>query len=297
MKTVIITGGNSGLGFQTALNIARLDEWRVVLACRNTEKGEAAAAKIIEVTGNQNVESRHLDLTSFDSVRAFAQQVKGGDHLPVNALIANAGIGSFDSSVHAEGMNPIFVTNHLGHFLLTALLLGSMAEDGRVISVSSDMHLSPMGEIGWPGVDEISSTSSALMSNHLNSYCLSKLCNIYFIRQLASRLKEQGLGIIANNFNPGFMPETNLSPSTPEKVRAVHLKRPERWGSFVRSPQALAQLVTDEEFGVLSGFFYDRSVNVVRTSELSYNDSNAYELWNRSVELVELLPEETILKL
>ena len=65
----------------------------------------------------------------------------------------------------------------------------------------------------------------------------------------------------------------------------------------MRSPQALAQLVTDEEFGVLSGFFYDRSVNVVRTSELSYNDSNAYELWNRSIELVELLPEETILKL
>ena len=128
MKSVIITGANSGLGFETAKKVARNAGFKVVLACRNREKAEAAKEKIITETGNPNVVVMPIDTSSLASVRAFTDQfIASGEK--VYALVNNAGISPMGhSGTTDEGFELVFATNYLGHFLLTNLLLPHFEE-------------------------------------------------------------------------------------------------------------------------------------------------------------------------
>ena len=147
MKNVIITGANSGLGFETAKKIAMDKDCRVILACRNEEKAARAGADIVKATDNDQVVPMRLDTSSLSSVRAFvcAYIQKYGT---VDVLINNAGISPMrGSGLTDEGFELVFATNYLGHFLLTQLLLPHFAPDGSIISVTSDMH-NPPGGIG-----------------------------------------------------------------------------------------------------------------------------------------------------
>ena len=139
MKNVIITGANSGLGFETARKIAKEKEYRIILACRNVEKAGAAKERIIAETGNENVEFMILDTSLFSSVRAFAQEYLS-KYDTVDVLINNAGISAMrESGMTKEGFEIVFATNYLGHFLLTQLLLPYFTEKARIINISSDM--------------------------------------------------------------------------------------------------------------------------------------------------------------
>ena len=142
MKTYIITGANSGLGFETAKRIAKKG-YRVILACRNMEKGSAGADAIKSETGNGNIESRQLDLASLVSVRNFAEGLKD---IAIYALDNNAGISGMKTGTTEDGYDIVFQSNHLGHFLLTNLLLPQIEDDGRILNISSDMHNPPYGE-------------------------------------------------------------------------------------------------------------------------------------------------------
>ena len=134
MRTVIITGGNSGLGFETAKKIAKNKEYRVILACRNQEKAEEAFRKIKDETGNDNILSMRLDTASLTSVREFVAGYESRNIGKVYALLLNAGINGMHTGTTEDGMEIVFQTNHLGHFLLANLMLPYMESYGKIFA-------------------------------------------------------------------------------------------------------------------------------------------------------------------
>ena len=240
MRNVIVTGANSGLGFETAKKIAKASgEYRLILACRNAEKGKAAREAIVAESGNENVVAMALDTASLDSVRHFAANYEQSGYGAIYALLCNAGISGAHKGLTEDGFDVIFQTNHLGHFLLTELLLPHMAENGLIFATSSDMHDSPMGKMAWRGTEALAHPDPSLGGENLR-YSYSKLCNLYFIYALAERLEEQGSGIRANAFNPGMM-KTNFMPFNKASMAFVRISMPDRFGDLDRSSTAYAR--------------------------------------------------------
>lgn len=280
MKTYVITGANSGLGFETAKRIAAKGH-RVILACRSMEKGNAAAESIKNETGNENVEARRLDLASLSSVRSFAEGMKG---IPVYALDNNAGISGMKSGITEDGYDIVFQSNHLGHFLLTNLLLPQIEDEGRILSISSDMHNPPYGELIWKGAEILANPTAEIMKQR---YYYSKLCNLYFTYELCRRLRTKGSQITVSALNPGFMGDTNLAGGnmTKERIEQVRQTMPDRYGELPVSAEAASDILTDDCYLSLDAVYYDRSTNPANSSPLSYSEENAKELWDFSMKL------------
>ena len=215
-RTVIVTGANSGLGAVTARELARVGA-QVILAVRNTGKGEAAAR---DMTGD--VEVRRLDLQDLASVRQFADGVD-----TVEVLINNAGIMAVPHAVTADGFESQIGTNHLGHFALTNLLLPKITD--RVVTVSSLMHW--MGYISLRDLNWTSRPYSAWVA-----YGQSKLANLLFTSELQRRLNTAGSPQRALAAHPGFS-HTNLQGRTGRK-----------FGDAVMSVGTRV-LATDADFG------------------------------------------------
>ena len=200
-RTVIVTGANSGLGLITATELARVGA-HVILACRNTVKGdEAAAAMTGSSTGT--VEVRKLDLQDLASVREFADGVD-----KVDVLINNAGIMAVPYSQTKDGFESQIGTNHLGHFALTNLLLPKVTE--RVVTVSSIMHL--IGKISIKDLNWKSRPYSAWLA-----YGQSKLANLLFTSELQRRLDAAGSTVRSMAAHPGYS-ATNLQTHSSGKV-------------------------------------------------------------------------------
>ncbi|XP_066551816.1 dehydrogenase/reductase SDR family member 13 [Amia ocellicauda] len=197
-KTVIITGGNTGIGKATAVDLARRGA-RVILACRNKQRAEAAVLDIKKDSGSSAVVFMQLDLASLQSVRSFAETfLKTEPRLDL--LINNAGV--VDAGRTVDGFGLMFGVNHLGHFLLTCLLLDRLKEGdpSRVINVSSMTHR-------WGQIDfDCINTHKALglgdsFSGIFKTYSHSKLCNVLFTHELAKRL--QGTNVTCYSLHPG----------------------------------------------------------------------------------------------
>ena len=279
MKTVIITGANSGLGFETAKKIAADKEYKVILACRNMEKAGQAKDEIVRGTGNEQIVPMQLDLSSLASVRAFSKKIiESGEKISV--LVNNAGIAGMNKGTTEDGFELVFETNYLGHFLLVQLLLPQMTEDGRIINITSDMH-NPPGGLTWPGTEKLAHPAE----DDRRRYSYTKLCMIYLTHELERRLRGEGSGITVNSFNPGFMADTNFTKGG-GKAREFIVKAtmPDRYGKLSDSSDALAAVATDPAFAKTSGEYFDRSTNTARSSDLSYNSENAAELWEKSLE-------------
>jgi NAD(P)-dependent dehydrogenase (short-subunit alcohol dehydrogenase family) len=219
-------------------------------------------------------------VSSMDSVRQFAAEYATGAGTPIDALICNAGV-SHGPAATVDGVDGVFATNHLGHFLLTGLLLERMSPSGRVISVSSDMHQPPGPKLKWPGAEALARPGSRALGGSRYSY--SKLCNLYFVYELSRRLSADASPITAAAFNPGLMTETSFV-SMPRAVAAV-MKRifASRVGSLEGSSAALASLAASVED--VGGHYYDRTTRPSRSSQLSYDIPNARELWQVSSRL------------
>ena len=196
-RTVIVTGANSGLGAVTARELARVGA-QVILAVRNTGKGEAAAR---EMTGD--VEVRRLDLQDLASVRQFADGVD-----TVDVLVNNAGIMAVPHAVTADGFESQIGTNHLGHFALTNLLLPKVTD--RVVTVSSLMHW-----IGYISLRDLNWTSRPYSA--WLAYGQSKLANLLFTSELQRRLDAAGSPLRALAAHPGYS-HTNLQGHSGRKI-------------------------------------------------------------------------------
>jgi NAD(P)-dependent dehydrogenase (short-subunit alcohol dehydrogenase family) len=193
-RTVVITGGNSGIGLETCVGLAAAGA-RVVMGCRNTAKAETAVADVRRRSGNDAVESRAVDLADLRSVEAFADGLSDLDH--VDVLINNAGLILDERTETAQGFEGTFGTNHLGHFHLTRLLLPQVhaAPAGRVVVVASEAHLwAPQGV-------QIADVNRTAKYSGWVVYGQSKLANVLFARALSRRL--EGSGVVAHSLHPG----------------------------------------------------------------------------------------------
>src|SRR5580700_10050130 len=179
-RTVVVTGANTGIGLATASALAG-QGWRVWVACRSEAKGAAAVASIKAATGNDAVFLLMLDLADLGSVRDAAGSFLELDE-PLQVLINKAGVGGA-RGVTRQGFELMFGVNHLGHFLLTSLLLERLVSSGpaRVVTVSSDAHYNAAG-IDW---DALRRPARGITG--LGEYAVSKLCNVLFSQELARR--------------------------------------------------------------------------------------------------------------
>jgi NAD(P)-dependent dehydrogenase (short-subunit alcohol dehydrogenase family) len=193
-RTVIVTGANSGIGLVTARELAGAGA-HVVMACRNTGKGEAAAAGL-----PGSVEVRALDLADLASVRAFAAAVEG----PVDVLVNNAGVMAVPQQRTADGFEMQMGTNHLGHFALTGLLLDRITD--RVVTVSSGAHR--MGRIR---LDDLNRESRRYQRWPV--YGQAKLANLMFAYELEHRFVAAGSRRRSMAAHPGYA-ATNLQSRT-----------------------------------------------------------------------------------
>jgi NAD(P)-dependent dehydrogenase (short-subunit alcohol dehydrogenase family) len=199
-RTVIVTGANSGLGEVTARELARVGA-KVVLAVRNTAKGDAAASGM---TGD--VEVRELDLQDLASVRAFADGIDG-----VDVLVNNAGIMAVPYAQTIDGFESQIGTNHLGHFALTNLLLPKVSD--RVVTVSSMMHL--FGKISLKDLNWKSRPYSAWLA-----YGQSKLANLLFTSELQRRLDAARSPVTSLSAHPGYS-ATNLQGHAAGRINST----------------------------------------------------------------------------
>jgi len=212
-RTAVVTGANSGLGLATARELARAGA-RVVLACRNLEKGDAALHEIEAVAPGAPLELEALDLSSLESVRAFADRFRDG-HDGLDLLINNAGVMAAPRRRTADGFELHFGTNHLGHFALTGLLIGEMEgrEDARVVTLSSTAHRT--GRISF---DNLGGEHRYF---RWRAYGQSKLANLLFALELERRLRAAGSTIKSMAAHPGYA-ATNLQSAGPPLIdRAV----------------------------------------------------------------------------
>lgn len=205
-KMAIITGANTGIGLETAVDLAQRGA-RVILACRSEERGERAAVEVRKRSGSRSVLFLCLDLSSLESVRAFARKILE-EEPRVDILINNAGICFTSYSKTSDGFEAHMGINHLGHFLLTNLLLPHMTSStARVVVVSSSLYAKSsefqFTEMNSSDPERFSPERPGL------AYSQSKLASILFTRSLARRL--EGRGITANVLSPGLVLSTELA--------------------------------------------------------------------------------------
>ncbi|GAA4682920.1 oxidoreductase [Gordonia humi] len=197
-RTVVVTGSNSGLGLVAATHFARVGA-KVVLAVRNTAKGERAATSIAGDT-----EVRRLDLADLDSVRTFADGWSGD----IDVLVNNAGLMHVPEGRTADGFETQIGTNHLGHFALTNLLLPHVTD--RIVTMSSMMH-----RAGRISLDDLNWERRTY--NRVAAYGQSKLANLMFSLELQRRLTASGSTVRSLAAHPGYA-STNLQTRTNNAV-------------------------------------------------------------------------------
>lgn len=247
-KTYVITGCNTGIGYETAKTLAAAGA-TVVFACRSEDKARASMRKVLEETdGDVEEEQLHfvkLDTSSFSSVRQFAASLKEAGLTPQN-LILNAGVMLSNRSLSVDGLEMTMATNHFGHFLLVQLLLPEMlecerrGEQPRIVIVGSNMSYMH-GRFDFEELDVIPNDEGIRKTYMRKPYELfraygqSKLANLHFTTELARRLKAKGSKIPVNQIHPGEVLTEVMRDMNPVLVKLNAIFRPLAH-AFMKSP-------------------------------------------------------------
>jgi NAD(P)-dependent dehydrogenase (short-subunit alcohol dehydrogenase family) len=217
-RIAVITGANSGIGLEAARELARAGA-QVVMACRDTARGDRAAETIRDAIPDAELDVAQLDLASLDSIRAFAERYP---HERLDLLVNNAGVMASPRRKTADGFELQLGTNHLGHFALTGLLLERLSATprSRVVTISSTAH-----KFGRIKFDDLQSERSY---NRWLAYAQSKLANLLFALELNRRLRAAAAEQFSLAAHPGYS-ATNLqfaaTPSRIEKLGSLVLNR------------------------------------------------------------------------
>jgi NAD(P)-dependent dehydrogenase (short-subunit alcohol dehydrogenase family) len=208
-QTFIVTGSNSGIGLVTVSQLARQGA-TVVLACRRVSEGERARAEILNANIKGTIEVAELDLAELASVRRFANDF-GKRHDRLDGLVNNAGVMNTPEGRTKDGFETQFGVNHLGHFLLTELLLDVLKKSApsRIVMLSSCYHDIAQGREGRIDFDDLNFERRPY--DGWTAYAQSKLANLLHAKVLAKRL--EGSGVVAVSVHPGWV-RTNLARST-----------------------------------------------------------------------------------
>jgi NAD(P)-dependent dehydrogenase (short-subunit alcohol dehydrogenase family) len=273
MKTAVVTGANTGIGKEIARGLARKG-MRVIMACRDADKAEAARAEIAHDTGNTALEVVRLELSSLEEVRRSVVEIsRRADKLDV--LVNNAGVSIGDRRLTPDGIEWDLGVNHVGPFLLTSLLLDLMkrSSPSRIVIVASSVHRrarldfdDPQTEKGW---------------TRFGAYATSKLHNVLFSYELARRLA--GTGVTVTCMNPGLVrSELYRSFTTQPLVFRLLLKL------IGKSPEKGAQtavlLAADASVEGVTGVYYD-NLKPVRSSPVTYEEAAARRSWEMTERL------------
>ena len=275
-KVCLITGANSGIGKATALGLAKLDA-TVVIVSRDKDKGEAALIEIRMLSGNKNTDAMVADLSSQDSVRELAHDFMAR-YKKLHVLINNAGIFLPRRVLTVDGLEATFATNHLGHFLLTNLLLNELKSSApaRIINITSSAHYGT--EIDFEDLQ------GEKKYGGYHAYSQSKLANVLFTYQLAKQL--EGTGVTVNCLHPGVV-RTGFAKDQAGLMNILF-----RIGSpFMMSPEksakAVIYLAASPELEGVSGKFFSKGKEK-KSSKESYDIASAEKLWKVSAELTKL---------
>jgi len=311
----LLTGGNSGIGFEAARSLARAG-WRVVMASRNREASLEAVRRLERECGAGCAEELGVDLASPASVRALGKEIDSRG-LSLGALVCNAGLQVSRLQRTAEGHELTFAANHLGHFLLVNLLIGRLAPASRIVVVASGVH-DPAQFTGMPKAavsdfDVLAATGGPDPDGFDGrlAYANSKLCNLWFAYELDRRLSVLASGsgaprITVNGWEPGLVPASGLAREYPAAARwvwnwvlpgvtrALHPFLP-GLSTLALSGPALARMVLDPALGGVSGKYFPSTARwrEAPSSRDSYDVERARELWRLSARLTGLSPADS----
>jgi NAD(P)-dependent dehydrogenase (short-subunit alcohol dehydrogenase family) len=266
---VLVTGGNSGIGFECARELARRGT-RVLIASRNQQASDQAVRRIARESGEGSASALALDLGSLASVRAFAREIEARD-LPLRARVCNAGLQmNAGPKLTPDGFESTFAVNHLGHFLLVNLLLSRLLANApaRIVIVASGVHDPAMKTLmPHPAImdfETLAATGGASKTKFDGrvAYVNSKLCSLWFSCELVRRIEAAGLS----------------SDARPLSVNA--------WE---------AGLVLDPALEKRSGRYFPSHSRwrEAPSSDLSYDAGKAAELWRESLRMTRLAPGES----
>ncbi|GBP54383.1 Retinol dehydrogenase 12 [Eumeta japonica] len=272
-KVVLVTGGNTGIGLETARDLARRGA-RVIIASRNTEKSKVAVEDIIATTGNEKVEFKYLDLSSFESVRRFVDEFNRSESV-LDVLVNNAGCAGLKRKVTRDGIDLVMQINYLGPFLLTNLLLDKLinSKPSRIVIVSSYAHY-----FAKLDTDDLAGLKT---KGYWTTYANSKLCNVLWAKALSKKLPA---GVIANALHPGVV-KTEIWNKVPAVFRTVILSIIDlMFKTSAEGAQTSIHLAVANELCNSSGLFYADCKPI--NPSAAANDTKLIEtVWERSIQL------------
>ncbi|MBX5481330.1 MAG: SDR family oxidoreductase [Myxococcaceae bacterium] len=269
-KVVIVTGANSGIGKSAAAQLGALGA-KVVLVCRNEEKGRQAIAELEQKTGRQAFELVCADLSDLDQTRRAARDI-AQRHPRIDVLINNAGVYLPTRHRTKDGFEAMFALNHLAPFVLTHALLPNLAAAGRarVVTTSSDGH-----RLGTIRFDDLQAERSF---NGMRQYCSTKLANVLFTRELARRIAPRQM--VAHAFHPGLV-RTGFA----QDERGLFQVLVKLSGPFLRGPDKAAKTATHlsaSDDALKSSGDYWVDLERVRPARQARDDEAAARLWEIS---------------
>lgn len=274
ITTTVITGATSGIGKETALALAKKDH-ALYLLVRDVEKGEEVKKQIISASKNHNIYVVFCDLADMDSVHAAADLLKSSI-ISINVLINNAGGIFAHRELSKNGFEMTFAVNHLGHFLLTNLLLPLLEKgQARIINVSSEAH-----RFGKPRFKDLQFQNTNY--SPIKAYAMAKLFNIYFTRSLAVKFGPKGITSFA--LHPGFVNSNFGTELTGIGKLLMWMSQP-----FMITPEQGAQtsiyLATGSRVDAKSGKYF-KGKEPATPSATAIDDRYRETLWDMSMEMI-----------
>ena len=310
MKSIVITGATTGIGYQCALELARLaPNEQLIIACRNLQSGNEVIQKIRQATGHTRLITMSLDLNSLQSVRAFAAQFSAMPNHQLLALVNNAGIQIITGTEYtADRFEKTFGTNHLAPFYLTLLLLPFMDPNGSITFTASGVHdpsqktgveppiFKPAAEMAHPAeTDETPKTTG------MRRYSTSKLYNVLTTYVLQRKLSNTTIRV--NAFDPGLVPGTGLARTYSSFERFLWTNVYPLLRLFMPnvnkasdSGKRLANLAYGNPHKMAKGKYFE-GVKEIQSSTDSYNKAYQDTVWQSTIDLLGIKQTETSVSL